>query len=60
MPDFKMQGQEKAEDALKQFTRDLTALAKARKLDPVIGRDDEIRRVMQILSPHEEQSRAHR
>ncbi len=37
-------------DPLKEFTRDLTALAKDRKLDPVIGRDDEIRRVMQILS----------
>jgi ATP-dependent Clp protease ATP-binding subunit ClpB len=38
------------QDPLKQYTRDLTALAKERKLDPVIGRDDEIRRVMQILS----------
>jgi ATP-dependent Clp protease ATP-binding subunit ClpB len=35
---------------LDKFTRDLTALARARKLDPVIGRDDEIRRVIQILS----------
>ena len=42
-------GQEQ-QDPLKKYTRDLTALAKARKLDPVIGRDDEIRRVMQILS----------
>ncbi len=38
------------QDPLKQYTRDLTALAHDRKLDPVIGRDDEIRRVMQILS----------
>jgi ATP-dependent Clp protease ATP-binding subunit ClpB len=38
------------EDPLKKFTRDLTALAKARKLDPVIGRDEEIRRIMQVLS----------
>ncbi|RZA08181.1 MAG: AAA family ATPase, partial [Proteobacteria bacterium] len=41
-------GQQK--DPLQEFTRDLTKLAKDRKLDPVIGRDDEIRRVMQILS----------
>lgn len=38
------------QDPLKQYTRDLTELAQKRKLDPVIGRDDEIRRVMQILS----------
>jgi ATP-dependent Clp protease ATP-binding subunit ClpB len=37
-------------DPLTEYTRDLTKLAKERKLDPVIGRDDEIRRVMQILS----------
>ncbi|HEX5033153.1 MAG TPA: Clp protease N-terminal domain-containing protein, partial [bacterium] len=36
--------------ALKRFTRDLTDLARRGKLDPVIGRDDEIRRVMQVLS----------
>ena len=35
---------------LDQYSRDLTALAKAGKLDPVIGRDDEIARVIQILS----------
>jgi len=35
---------------LEKFCRDLTALAKGGKLDPVIGRDDEIRRVMQVLS----------
>nr|WP_325298883.1 ATP-dependent Clp protease ATP-binding subunit [uncultured Dysosmobacter sp.] len=35
---------------LKEFTRDLTADARAGKLDPVIGRDDEIQRVIQILS----------
>lgn len=38
------------QDPLTQYTRDLTGLAKARKLDPVIGRDEEIRRVMQVLS----------
>lgn len=37
-------------DPLTEYARDLTKLAKERKLDPVIGRDDEIRRVMQILS----------
>jgi len=37
-------------EALKKYTVDLTELAKAGKLDPVIGRDDEIRRVIQILS----------
>jgi ATP-dependent Clp protease ATP-binding subunit ClpB len=36
--------------ALERYTRDLTALAKAGKLDPVIGRDEEIRRAMQVLS----------
>ncbi|OQX95601.1 ATP-dependent chaperone ClpB [candidate division KSB1 bacterium 4572_119] len=36
--------------ALKRFGRDLTELASLRKLDPVIGRDDEIRRSIQVLS----------
>ncbi len=36
--------------ALEKYGRDLTTLARQGKLDPVIGRDDEIRRVMQILS----------
>ncbi len=36
--------------ALKKYTIDLTQLAKENKLDPVIGRDSEIRRVMQVLS----------
>ena len=35
---------------LEQYSRDLTALAREGKLDPVIGREDEIRRVIQILS----------
>ncbi|GAB6277836.1 MAG: ATP-dependent chaperone ClpB [Rectinema sp.] len=35
---------------LEKYTRDLTALAHEGKLDPVIGRDEEIRRVMQVLS----------
>ncbi|CAD2089108.1 chaperone protein ClpB1, putative [Plasmodium vinckei brucechwatti] len=36
--------------ALEKYSRDLTALARAGKLDPVIGRDEEIRRAIQILS----------
>jgi ATP-dependent Clp protease ATP-binding subunit ClpB len=36
--------------ALEKYGRDLTALAEAGKLDPVIGRDEEIRRVIQVLS----------
>ena len=36
--------------ALERFTRDLTELARSGKLDPVIGRDEEIRRVVQVLS----------
>ncbi len=37
-------------DVLKKYGRDLVALARERKLDPVIGRDDEIRNVIRILS----------
>ncbi|MER0239891.1 ATP-dependent chaperone ClpB [Fulvimarina sp. MAC8] len=37
-------------DALKKYARDLTAVAREGKLDPVIGRDDEIRRTVQVLS----------
>jgi len=36
--------------ALEKYTRDLTALAQRGKIDPVVGRDEEIRRVMQVLS----------
>jgi len=36
--------------ALEKYARDLTELARRSKLDPVIGRDEEIRRVMQILA----------
>ncbi len=36
--------------ALQKYGRDLTAIARQGKLDPVIGRDDEIRRIIQILS----------
>jgi len=37
-------------DALKKYATDLTALARQGKLDPVIGRDEEIRRTIQVLS----------
>lgn len=37
-------------EALKKYTRDLTEMAREGKLDPVIGRDEEIRRIMQVLS----------
>jgi ATP-dependent Clp protease ATP-binding subunit ClpB len=41
---------ENSYDALKKYARDLTELARTGKLDPVIGRDEEIRRTMQVLS----------
>jgi ATP-dependent Clp protease ATP-binding subunit ClpB len=44
------QNPEDTYQSLKKFGRDLNELVKAGKLDPVIGRDDEIRRVLQVLS----------
>ena len=44
------QSPEEKYQALARYTRDLTDLARKGKLDPVIGRDDEIRRVLQVLS----------
>ncbi|MCD6138376.1 MAG: ATP-dependent chaperone ClpB [Deltaproteobacteria bacterium] len=44
------QNPEEKYQALKRFGRDLTDLARLNKLDPVIGRDEEIRRVVQVLS----------
>ena len=41
---------ENAYDALKKYSRDLTQAARDGKLDPVIGRDEEIRRTIQVLS----------
>jgi ATP-dependent Clp protease ATP-binding subunit ClpB len=41
---------ENAYDALKKYARDLTEAARAGKIDPVIGRDEEIRRTIQVLS----------
>ncbi len=41
---------EEGYDALKKYARDLTAVAREGKLDPVIGRDEEIRRTIQVLS----------
>jgi len=43
------QNPESGFQTLEKYTRDLTALARQEKLDPVIGRDDEIRRIMQVL-----------
>ena len=37
-------------ESLEKYGKDLTAMARSGKLDPVIGRDDEIRRCIQILS----------
>jgi ATP-dependent Clp protease ATP-binding subunit ClpB len=44
------QNPEDTYEALEKYGRDLTKLAEAGKLDPVIGRDEEIRRVIQVLS----------
>ncbi len=49
-PKFSKQVKKSKTPALDAFGRDLTQLAKDGKLDPVIGRDDEIERVVQILS----------
>ncbi len=43
-------GAEDSFDALRKFARDLTEAARAGKLDPVIGRDEEIRRTIQVLA----------
>jgi ATP-dependent Clp protease ATP-binding subunit ClpB len=43
------QNTQTARDALDKYTQDLTALATQGKLDPVIGRDSEIRRAIQVL-----------
>ena len=42
--------QEEQENVLEKYGRDITALAKANKIDPVIGRDEEIRSITRILS----------
>ena len=44
------QGSEDRYDALKKYSRDLTEVARQGKLDPVIGRDEEIRRTIQVLA----------
>ena len=55
------QNPETTYQALEKYGRDLTRDAAAGKLDPVIGRDEEIRRVIQVLSPaDQEQPGAHR
>ncbi|MDG4649395.1 ATP-dependent chaperone ClpB [Roseibacterium sp. SDUM158017] len=43
-------GAEESYDALKKYARDLTEAAREGKIDPIIGRDEEIRRAMQVLS----------
>ncbi|MCR8671226.1 AAA family ATPase [Agrococcus sp. HG114] len=45
-----MPGHDDQQSALEQFGTDLTAVARAGRLDPVIGRDEEIRRISQVLS----------
>ncbi|KAI0316146.1 P-loop containing nucleoside triphosphate hydrolase protein [Amylostereum chailletii] len=49
-PGFSMGPQHQKGEALKEYSVDLTEMAKEGKLDPVIGRDEEIRRTIQILS----------
>ncbi len=48
--DFKKNKEKKKDNFLENFSKDLTALAKYGKLDPVVGREEEITRVIQILS----------
>jgi ATP-dependent Clp protease ATP-binding subunit ClpB len=43
-------GAEDSYEALKKYARDLTEAAREGKIDPIIGRDEEIRRAMQVLS----------
>jgi len=50
VPTVTDQNPEDKYQALKRYSRDLTEEARKGKLDPVIGRDEEIRRVIQVLS----------
>ncbi|KAF8075309.1 P-loop containing nucleoside triphosphate hydrolase protein [Lyophyllum atratum] len=50
MPSFSFGPQHQKGDALKEYSVDLTEMARNGKLDPIIGRDEEIRRTIQILS----------
>ena len=50
MSDSEITQEEDRRSALEKYGRDLTALAQAGKLDPVIGRDEEIRHAIQALS----------
>ena len=57
--DSKTADAEEENENLKKFTIDMTSLAREGKIDPVIGREEEIRRVIRILSPtNKEQPRA--
>jgi ATP-dependent Clp protease ATP-binding subunit ClpB len=49
-PHRRLASAEEGYDALKKYARDLTEAAREGKLDPVIGRDEEIRRTIQVLS----------
>src|SRR5262249_61430599 len=49
-PSVNTQAPEPSYEPLKKYGRDLIEMARSGKLDPVIGRDDEIRRCMQVLS----------
>ena len=49
-PASPVQAPEEEQSPLERFGRDLTEIAEQGKLDPVIGRDEEIRRVIQVLS----------
>ena len=48
-PDGRQRVAEEGYDALKKYARDLTEAAREGKIDPIIGRDEEIRRAMQVL-----------
>jgi ATP-dependent Clp protease ATP-binding subunit ClpB len=50
VPSQQQPGQEDEQSPLQRFGRDLTEMAEQGRLDPVIGRDEEIRRVIQVLS----------
>jgi ATP-dependent Clp protease ATP-binding subunit ClpB len=50
MTEINTQNPENGIDPIKNYGNDLTELARQGKIDPVIGRDDEIRRITQIIS----------
>ena len=50
MVDNKRNDKNQSNEVLEKYTRDLTEMAKNGSLDPVVGRDDEIRRTIQIIA----------